>query len=755
MVMAALSVSSVAHAAAADADAAPAMTVETVVVTAQKREQNVQDVPMAVQVVGSSQLSAAGVQDFTSLGRVSPNLVIRADVQPVNATVSIRGVGTNAFGIGVEPSVAVQVDDVPLAFQARAFSDLSDIERIEVLSGPQSTLYGKSASAGLINIVTNAPSKHLTASASGMTTTDSEGGGNVVLSGPITSNLGFRINANYDDYDGNVTNLYNGHKVNGSEVFSSRAKLVWDPTEKLNIALGVDYIKGQSTVGRPFVNVSPLAALQPGVFKPSATGITPKVAPLPGVWGAGINFGPENTTVNNDYETSTAYQGIGESLKGSLDLGFATLMSITSNARYVMNDHQDIDESGLSAYRNDQTGQFINTQFTQELRLVSPSKQQFRYTLGLFYADVDYTRHFIRGPLFSLAQWDATEGSKQQSAFGQLEYDLTKKLTVIGGLRVGSEKINYTFIDYRAGPAHFAGSANDDYNTYKVGLQYHLDDNVMLFATHSTGHKGPTYDLTTGFNQNRANGGPVQPEESKDYEVGARAQFLERRLTINPTIFETDYTGFQAQGIQTLPDGTTNFRLANVGSVRVRGVEIESAYRASRDLSVSASAAYLDAVITRFPDAQCYPGQTLATGCIPATTTAPIVPAHQNLANAGLPQAPKWKLTASFDYAHPLTDGGLTLILRGSYSYQTKINYTLTRDPQAAQAGYGIVNISGGVKDPSKNYELIAFVNNLFNEKYYAGIANSQSGYGNQTALQAIIPRDFKTYGGVRLTVKY
>jgi iron complex outermembrane receptor protein len=129
------------------AQAADAPQIDEVIVTAQKRAENIQDVPQAVQVVTASQLAANGVREFTDLTKVSPSLVVRPAEQPVNSSVSIRGIGTFAFSIGVEPSVAVQVDDVPVAFQARAFTDLSDIERIEVLRGPQSTLYGKSASA--------------------------------------------------------------------------------------------------------------------------------------------------------------------------------------------------------------------------------------------------------------------------------------------------------------------------------------------------------------------------------------------------------------------------------------------------------------------------------------------------------------------------------------------------------------------------------------------------------------------------------
>ncbi|WP_294202625.1 TonB-dependent receptor plug domain-containing protein, partial [uncultured Sphingomonas sp.] len=128
-----------------------------IIVTANKRAENVQRVPLAVSVVAPAQLAAAGVRNFTDIGKVSSSLVVRPAEQPQNSNISLRGVGTFAFGIGVESSVAVLVDEVPLAFQARAFTDLPDVERIEVLRGPQSTLYGKSASAGLVNLITRNP----------------------------------------------------------------------------------------------------------------------------------------------------------------------------------------------------------------------------------------------------------------------------------------------------------------------------------------------------------------------------------------------------------------------------------------------------------------------------------------------------------------------------------------------------------------------------------------------------------------------
>jgi len=198
-----------------------------IIVTAQKRSENVQNVPLAVTVLGQSQLQAAGVRQFQDLGAVSPSLTIRPAEHPVNANVSLRGVGTFAFGIGVEPSVAVLVDEVPLAFQARAFTDLPDVERIEVLRGPQSTLYGKAASAGLINIITRNPTNSLKIRANANVTSDQEYGASVSVSGPISPTVGYIVSGAYSKWQGNVNNLYNGQKLNGRESGNLRAKLRW------------------------------------------------------------------------------------------------------------------------------------------------------------------------------------------------------------------------------------------------------------------------------------------------------------------------------------------------------------------------------------------------------------------------------------------------------------------------------------------------------------------------------------------------
>ena len=719
-----------------------------IIVTAQKRSENVQKVPLAVSVLGEAQLKATGVTQFQDLGRIAPSLTVRPAEHPVNANVSLRGVGTFAFGIGVEPSVAVLVDEVPLAFQARAFTDLPDVERIEVLRGPQSTLYGKSASAGLINIITRQPTDTFHARFNVMGTTDSEYGGNFSVSGPISSQLGYVLSASYSNWDGNVRNLFNDKKVNGREAFNTRGKLRWEPASNVTFTLSGNYLNGNTSVGRPFIRMDPTALLR------NTAGQTQAVT-MPGV-----TIGPDNQDISNNYNSRTKYEGGGASLRGEIGLGDMTLVSITSYDKFRLNDYLDHDDTSSSATvgNNIQVGQFHSKLFTQEVRLLSSSAKPFRYTLGAYYANVKFERPFLRGPYFSLANWYATSKSEQLAGFAQIDWEIVPKLTLTAGGRVQNEKVSYTFQDNlaAAGSQFFSGSASDTAGTYRLAARYQFTPDVMAFASYSTGYKGQTYDLTTGFNRNRANAGPIKPERSRDKEIGIRAQVLDRRVTLNLTYFDTNYKNLQAQTIETLSDGTTNFRLTNVGGLNTKGVEFDSTARIGQDFNLTGSVAYLDAKYTSYAQAQCYPLQTPAQGCVaavPATPTTPAQPAYQVLTGARAIQAPKWKFAIGADYS-PSLGGNLKGVVQANWQYQSSVYY-VAEDPQTFQKAYSIVNAGLGVRDKDRKWEIVAFVNNLFDVQYYPALVNTAGNFGNKMATQALLPRDFRRYGGLRLGVNF
>ncbi|MCW6534044.1 TonB-dependent receptor [Sphingomonas lycopersici] len=711
-----------------------------IIVTAQKRAENVQSVPLAVSVLGQSQLELAGVRQFQDLGNVAPSLTVRPAEHPVNANVSLRGVGTFAFGIGVEPSVAVLVDEVPLAFQARAFTDLPDVERIEVLRGPQSTLYGKSASAGLINIITRAPTDTLHVRANLLATTDQEYGGNFSISGPISEQLGYIVSGSYSNFNGNIHNLFNNQWVNGREAVNLRGKLRWEPAPNVTVTASANYLNGNTTVGRPFVRMNPNALLrnQPGLNE--ATNFP------------GVTISETNQDISNNYNSRTKYYGYGGYIRTEVGLGEMNLVSISSYDKFRLNDYLDQDDtSAPGPYgSNNQIGTFRSRLLTQEVRLLSPGDKPFRYTVGVYYAGVNFERPFYRGPQFSLANWDATSRSRQIAGFVQADWEFLPHATLTGGGRVQNERVSYTFRDNLA-HTFYSGSAEDTAGTYRVSLKYELTPTLMLFGTYSTGYKGQTYDLTTGFNANRAAAGPIRPERSRDKEIGARTQFFDRRLTVNLTYFDTTYKDLQAQTIETLSDGTSNYRLTNVGRLNTKGLELDSSARLG-DLTLTGSLAYLDAKYTSFPVAQCWPNQSQAQGCIPAvpaTPTTPARPAYQDLTGARAIQAPKWKFSVGADYS-PSLGHDLRGVAQLNWQYQSSVYY-VAEDPETFQRGYHIVNIGLGVRDEQRRWELVGFINNLFDQQYFPSLVNTAGNFGGLQATQAVLPRDFRRYGGLRL----
>ncbi|MBB3957681.1 TonB-dependent receptor [Novosphingobium sediminicola] len=726
-----------AHAQSNTAKASDKPDTGEIIVTAQKRAENVQNVPLAVSVLGASQLQAAGVRNFQDLGAVSPSLTIRPAEHPVNANVSLRGVGTFAFGIGVEPSVAVLVDEVPMAFQARAFTDLPDVERIEVLRGPQSTLYGKAASAGLINIITRGPSDTLKVRANATVTTDQEYAVNASVSGPISPTVGYVFSGAYSKWEGNVRNLFNGQKLNGREAGNFRAKLRWEPSSDAKLTLSLNYMNGNTNIGRPII-----AQAAGALYRGTAGQTIDQVLP-------GVVVGPRNQNTSLNYTSRTKYQGGGGNIRGEFALGDHSLVTITSYDKFRLDDYFDSDETSSAAvgFNNIQVGTFKSTLFTQEVRLLSDGSKPFHYTVGAYYANVDFERPFYRGPAFSLANWNATSKSSQIAGFVQADWQFMPKATLTGGGRVQNEKIAYTFNDIQNGNARFNGSAEDTAATYRISARYEFTPRINAFVTYSTGYKGQTYDLTTGFNANRAAAGPIKPETSRDIEFGVRSQLFDRKVTLNVTYFDTSYKNLQAQSIETLADGTTNFRLTNVGKLGTHGFEIDAGYRPSSDFNFNTSLAILDAKYNDYPVAQCYPGQTAAQGCVAGT------PSSQNLTGTRAVQAPQFKMSATAEYTPQIRDG-LRGLAQVNVQHQSSVYYA-ARDPQTFQKGYEIVNLSLGIRDENRRWEVAAFVNNLFDQQYYPSLINSNASWGNAMTTQAVLPRDFRRYGGLRASLNF
>ena len=741
----------VAQSRAADSPQATSLQLEEVIVTAQKRAENVQNVPAAISVVSGAQFDTVGGKTLQDLTKLSPSLTIQNGGDPSSNTISMRGVGTFAFSIGVEPSVLVVVDDVANLLTGQGFSDIGDIERIEVLRGPQNTLFGKAASAGVINIVTKAPTKELTAKAELTMTNDNEQRYELGLSGPLSDDLSYRVNAQAGRYQGNVTELTRGVLINGRDDNSFRGKLRWQPSEVFDATLAAHYSDYQGNCCA-FVSIAQTPGLTSAFGAPASEIL------------AGITPGTDNFAVRVDPLPMAYDKTSGASLKMNWQLGAYTLSSITAWDQFYQSGQTDFDgligpAFGLAtgAY---QYGSFKADGKSQEFRLVSPSSGSARYVFGAYVADNRYERRFHRTGPIATADWRGRPGSKNASLFGQGEFRLADSTWLIAGLRGTREDIDFTFDRYLNKGTHppfsTSGSSSENVLTGKLGLQRYLNKEVMIFATYSRGHKGAAYDLTSSFNRpDYPARNPVLPESSDNFELGLKGEFLNDRLVFNTTVFDTNYKNFQAQTLEPALGGS--FILANVGSLNTRGVEIESSMRVARTLTLDGNLAYTKATIRQYPNAQCYFGETPAQGCI----TDPVSGANfQSLAGKPLANTPEWKFNVGGNLDLPMGDLPLVSSLNVNYTWQSSANFDLGQDPSNLQGAYGIANASLTFKDrASKRFTVTFFMRNLFDKHYYNAIQNNTSNfiddpYPNPATIYATDgqpARDSKRYFGVTI----
>jgi iron complex outermembrane recepter protein len=768
---------------------------EDIVVTAQKREQNLQNVPVSVTALSAESLANQRIADFSDLTRAASSLTVTQQTAAPNNSIILRGIGTFAFSIGVEPSVAVIVDDLPVVQQAQAFDSLGDVERIEVLKGPQGTLFGKNASAGVVNIVTKDPSSTMSGNVNFTAASDGDYRGEATVSGPLgEGGTGFRLGGYYHKFNGTVRNLTTGRKLNDQENYGIHGKLKLVASDNFTFTLGGSYSKaiqdGTTTsirsidpLGTPRVLGNPALPLLP-----SLTGITP---------GAG------NYNARVDSNGATTNETASVSGKAVLDLGIANLISVTGLQDWKFNFQNDVDgtdidvlgalTAGASHGGIAQSGPYHSRNFTQELRVVSTGRGPLKYIFGGFYSNATTDRAFTRGPIALLANWSAQAKSQSYAAFAQVDYTLPTGTTISGGIRANHEKIGVSFDNLLAsavpntcatGNPLCRGTNSDNVVTWKASLSQELATKVMVYGSVATGYKGFAYDVSSGFNPARINAslggtapglngvGPVKAERSTSYELGLKSRFFDNKIQLNVTGFLTEYNNFQAQSAVTL--GTPpalQLVLNNVGKLKTKGVEVEFSAKPSDWLRLDGSAAYTDAKMTSFLGAQGYADQTgqifaggvslLVGNCTAAAAATALAPrttcSFQNRSGATLPNSPKLKFNLSATGEFPISDQNKAIVIL-SYQHQSDVNFDLLGNPLLTQKAYGIFNGSVGVDLGA--FRASVFVNNLFDQKYAASLSDGFGTLGGSATNPAHViyqlnPRDSRRFFGIKLGYKF
>jgi iron complex outermembrane receptor protein len=766
----ALSAAAVVLGAAAPAVAQPAATapanantVAEIIVTAQKRAENIQDVPVAVTVVGSQTLQDNQVNSAQFLNEVVPSLTFKQGTTNLNSTVAIRGIGTQSFAAGAEPSVSVLVDGVVMGRAGMAFSEFTDVDHIEVLGGPQNTLFGKNAEAGAVLIVTKDPTSTFHADLTGAYFQGDEFKTTALISGPINDRTNYIVSAVYDEYPGNVENLYNNHTVNGYNNAGIRGKIVSRITEDLKLSFTADYVNENDNCCADIIGPLIPNAQISNIWLPSMPGVHP---------------GRGNLTVDND--TSPATKDRNGGVSAQLDWKFGGGYAVTSitawrNWRNVQVRDGDFHGSwgGHVASMDLQTwdyGSLNYNQYSEELRLASPSGQAVEWLVGGFLwhstDNEDFTRFVNRCTASTLpadstgfkpcstapgvSTFQSNKGPsvygaefKSQAIFGQATWKVLPRLRAIGGARFTNDEVSYYL--NRNEPVSgvpgistsFAGSGVNHASKWagKLGLQYDLTSGVMAYATYSRGYKGPAFNVF--YNMTALNTAPVPPETNDAWEAGVKSELFGRRLVLDVDVFVENIRNFQANTFITVNGGVAT-NLSSFGVVRSEGIEANAIWRATSDLTLSGGYIYDDAYVAH---AHCVPGA-------PASCARPD--------GSPLPFAPRDKGNVTASWRVPVPESlPFNLRAESTYSYQSWTNYDITQTPLARQPAYGIwnANITASTKDD--RYELSFIARNILNQYYTTFITPVGNGVsaGSFTRLQ--VPQDGQEYVGVQLRAKF
>jgi iron complex outermembrane receptor protein len=739
---------------------------EEIVVTAQKRSENLSEVPVAVSVVSAEQLQTANVTNAESLDQLVPTLTFKKGTTNLNSTLSIRGIGTQSFASGAEPSVATVVDGVVMGRAGMAFTEFTDLAQVEVLQGPQGTLFGKNASAGVINMTTRDPTSELEAEGKVAYFQGQEYKVNARVAGPITDSIGGSLAVLYSDYPGNVRNTFDNAMVDGDHRHGLHGKLIFSLTDTLKLTLNGDYVHADDNCCADVLGTIIPTPYITKVFLPEIAPVTP---------------GPTNMQVDNDLTPRTIDTNTGTSAQVDWSLGSYTVTSISAFRRWYNFQGRDGDfHAGSAKYvasgnlpdiQEHDGGALTFKQYSEELRLASPTNELFEYVVGTFLWHTDEKDWFTRSdnectastlapdatgfapcaPGVStylttegLANWDTKFDN--EALFGQGTVNLTDALRLIAGARYTHDKVSYSFdrVDLPVpGPGVGAGyqgtgSTSDNGWSAKTGVQFDFTKSTMGYATWSRGYKGPAFNVF--FNMNALNTKPIAPETSNAYEVGVKTSLFDEQLRLNAAAYVETFDNFQANSFVQV-NGSVTTSLTNAGTVRSEGATADFEWRPIQDFSVYGGYSYDKAYIVSY---FCV-GQTGA-----ALTTCQTT--HNG---AMLPFAPRNKFDVTPSYLLPLGSSvPFQTRVNMSYVYTSMTNFDIDQTPLARQPGYGLLNAGIVFSDPKDKYELSLLGQNLTNKFYTTFITPIGNGVAPGSAARLQVPRDAQRYWGISFAAK-
>jgi iron complex outermembrane recepter protein len=733
---------------------------EEIVITAQKRTEKLQDVPVAAQVVSAETLSNANIADLSDLNNLVPSVQLNGTINGRVPT-GVRGISSvsNEQTVGISSGVAINIDGVPVPSDSFDANNVAGIQNIEVLLGPQSTLGGRTAASGLINLVTRGPSDTLEGFASTTVTDDGEYRLEGFLSGPLSDRIDASLSAYKSTTPYPITNLATGDKTT-QDVSGARVKVLFKVTDDLDVTL---MAHDELTEGSGFNFV--YAYITPGnclLFTPCPPFLS-QAALLPGITPSWNNLAYKSpvTSAGATHRDGDYSVIIEEHLPGGY-----TLTSTTAFSEERQNQTQDLfavdgffwqELTGQTVFFNTQNQVSTVKQQSEEIKIVSPADQTVSWLAGLFYSDVNVDEVYIRSLPPAGLDVHVVPDTKTYDAYARSTWKFTPTTSLVTGLRFNHDEIADRYNQYvSAGvsPPVFTSISSDSSNTLvgDVALKQQIADNVMGYLSYSRGYSPAAYNTSAVLTSNDPQT-PVGKESINSYELGIKGTYLDRTLTLNADIFDTVYTDYQIQSYAYQPgELTPPLNLTSVGKAQTRGVEFATDWLATPYTRVNLSAAYIDAKFVTYDNAPCYGLQTAAEGCVtPANGASP----SQNVSGDTMPNSPKFKATFGAQQRVPLPSIPYELVFGGTYTYRSSAQMLPDQNPFAIQSGFGLVNLNAAIQTNDGKFSARVFVNNVANHHYFTDVEDFWNGPWNGNAVIGQPARDSVRYAGLKLTVSF
>lgn len=739
--------------AASAADAAKGVGVEELVVTALKRPENVQDVPMSVSAFSGDQLAKANISTVAEVSRFVPSLSIQQSTNNRNSSINLRNVGTSGTNPGTDQDVGVFIDGVYVQVAGPVYSELSDISTVEVLRGPQGTLYGRNTPVGAINITTRAPTSEREAENTVQVGDSSRIKVSGLVGGGIAENLSGRLSYWYNRDNGEFKNIYDGTNTGKDRKAGARARLRWAPSQDTTVDL-IGYYSHAKAIGTNAKQVKPL---EPGgiVFGYTPTPTTFETSPfvlaqiatnpahpyqVPGKFEVQAADPSENTT--NMYGVS------GQVTHGLPQFNARVTDILAFNSYYDHTPNQSPGSLPLSVAVNEQRDKINAT--SNEFRIASDNKQKVDYVGGVYYyhSTLDYdaitTIEAQSNRVFPATTGGGGKipaGNRQTltyhqtinaiALFGQATLNVTDQFRVTGGARWSSDRksssISAVLSNITGGPVSPVFSANqggggaltgrrkDSDVTWSVGGQYDITESVMAYATAGSGYKDG------GFNSRSAVITPYtfDPETSRTWEVGVKSTLFDHKLVLNIDVFNMTVNDYQQS---TLTPQGVGFVIGNAGKFRNKGLEIDAQAAPIEHLTLKGSLSYITSRIVSGAEKQTCDTTYPFAGSAPPPSSGQFTDATRAFCNFNgltLPLAPKIRSSLSARWDQPLGGSGLRWFATGSVNFTGNQYLDPSLDPRSHQQAYALYDGSLGIASERGDWRLSLWGKNLTNREYF------------------------------------